>query len=591
MEYQLMILGTSDVHAHISLYDYFMESEQQTNGLIVAGSTIKSLRQQNSANDIATVVLDNGDILQGSLIADYAADKHPQPHPIINMMNAIGYDAMTLGNHEFNYGLDYLKETMSETDFPVVNCNVRTMDGSYLFPPYTIIDRTFNDGTTVKIGVTGVVPEQIMMWDDKWLENQVKVEDMYQAVQNCVPELKNKCDIVICLCHTGFDACQNNELGLENQVHLLTTIPDIDAIIFGHTHQLFPSDDVTADYIEDGRIHHVYAVQPASFASHLGKIELQLKRTAEGFEVVSGQTSVIELKNHSDIDDALVQLNSETHEAVLDYIQEKIGASSHYIDSFFSQVLPSTAVEVVARSGKKAYIDKYGMTANLISTSAPLKAGRDGVNDYVMIPPGDITLKDAISIYRFPNKLTAVQVTGAILKEWLEWSASAFNLYQDEYLLKDNQSVAGFPSYNMDIFYELDYVIDLHQPARYNHAGIQISDSERVGDITFEGHRIENDTIYTVLTNDYRANFTPFLRDQTAVTEDIDVRETVINYIKEEGADFKPVWPFRFTEEGLYRIKTSKHAQQVIDNYPAVTIEELEGHFIAVEVNTKERNE
>ncbi|TDM12061.1 5'-nucleotidase C-terminal domain-containing protein [Macrococcus lamae] len=586
-DYQLMILGTTDVHAHISLYDYFLETAQETNGLILAGSKIREIQEKNAEENIATVVLDNGDILQGSLIADYAADKRPEMHPMIQMMNAIGYDAMTLGNHEFNYGLDYLRTTMSKANFPVVNCNVKTMDGNYLFQPYTIIEKTFDDGATVKVGVTGVVPEQIMMWDDKWLRDNVQVEDMYTAAKACAAELRSLCDVVICLCHTGFDPSASNEPGLENQVHLLASISDIDAIIFGHTHQLFPSEDVTADY---GRIHHTYAVQPASFASHLGKIELNLKRTAAGFEIKSGHSEVIELKDKTTIDDTLVELNEETHQAIFSYINKKIGETPRFIDSFFSQLAPSMAVELVARSGKHAYIKKYGETKQLISTSAPLKAGRDGANDYVMVPRGDVTIKDAISIYRFPNKLTAVEVNGRILKEWLEWSASAFNCYDDEYLLKDNQSIApGFPSYNMDIFYELDYLIDLNEEARYNHAGIQVSDSERIKELSFEGRTVDDNDVFTVLTNDYRVNFTPFLKDFPAVVEDTDVRETVIDYIKEEGTDFSPIWPFRFTEEGVYRMKTSAHAQHVINHYPAKIISELADNFIAVEVNTKER--
>ncbi|TDM00732.1 5'-nucleotidase C-terminal domain-containing protein [Macrococcus carouselicus] len=591
MDYRLMILGTTDIHAHISLYDYFMETEQQANGLILAGSKIREISQKNKEEGIATVVLDNGDILQGSLIADYAADKRPHPHPVMQMMNEIGYDGMTLGNHEFNYGLDYLRETMAEANFPVVNCNVRTADGEYLFKPYTIVEKTFRDGSTVKVGVTGVVPEQIMMWDEKWLKDNVKVEDMYQAAKSCAAELTSLCDVVVCLCHTGLDPSLPDDPGLENQVHLLTTLTDIDAVIFGHTHQLFPSDEVTADYVEGSRIHHVYAVQPASFGSHLGRIELNLKKTADGFKIVSGQSEVIELKDKTSIDEGLVRLNEETHHAIFSYINEKIGHTTRYIDSFFSQVAPSAAVEIVARSGKKAYIDKYGETDHLIATSAPLKAGRDGANDYVMVPSGDVTIKDAISIYRFPNKLTSATVKGSVLKEWLEWSASAFNCY-DDYLLKDNQSIApGFPSYNMDIFYELDYLIDLTQEARYNHAGVQVSESERIKEITFEGRAVTEDDVFTVLTNDYRVNFTPFLKNLPAVVEDIDVRETVINYIKDEGTDFRPVWPFRFTQEGTYRIKTSAHAEQVIKQYPARVLQKLADDFIAVEVNTKERNE
>ncbi|ULG71550.1 5'-nucleotidase C-terminal domain-containing protein [Macrococcus brunensis] len=592
MTYQLTILSTTDMHAHLSLYDYFLGTEQETNGLILAGSKIKALVEENQQKETQTVVLDNGDILQGNLIADYAADKRPERHPVMQMMNAVGYDAMTLGNHEFNYGLDYLKSTLAQAEFPVVNCNIRTVEGDYLFNPYTVIEKTFSDGETIRVGVTGVVPEQILMWDDKWLHGKVVVQDMYQTAKACAAELKKHCDVVVCLCHTGFDASLPDEDGLENQVHRISTIDDIDAIIFGHTHQLFPSDTLTADYIDGSRIHHVYAVQPASFGSHLGRIELTLKKTENGFEVESGHSEVIELKNNTVIDPALVELNETTHQAIFDYINEEIGQTEHYIDSFFSQLAPSRAVEIVARSGRRAYEKLRGDIPNLISTSAPLKAGRDGASDYVMISPGSLTIKDAISIYRFPNKLAAVKVTGKVLKEWLEWSASAFNCYSDELIVKDNQSIApGFPSYNMDIFYELDYQIDLSVPARYNHAAVQVTDSVRIQGLTFEGRAVEPDDEFTVLTNDYRLNFTPFLKSLEGEVLDVDVRETVIEYIKEEGCDFKAAWPFRFTEDGTYRMKTSRHAEDVLLEYPARKVADAADDFIIVELNMKERNE
>ncbi|KAA1037698.1 5'-nucleotidase C-terminal domain-containing protein [Macrococcus equipercicus] len=594
-DYQLMILGTTDVHAHISLYDYFMDQPQEANGFILAGSKIKALKAQNDGRDIQTIVVDNGDVLQGNLVADYAVGNRPAVHPVINIMNEIGYDAGTLGNHEFNYGLDFLFDTMAQANFPVVNCNVKNSAGEYIFKTHTIISRTFADGRTVKVGVIGVVPEQILIWDKAILDGQLIVDDMYEAAGHWAGQIKGQCDIIICLCHSGFDPSQGEIPGLENQVHLISTIADIDAMIFGHTHQQFPGGDYSAvDYVdaERGTINGTFAVQPVSFGTHLGVIQLTLTYGENGFTIKDGKSEVIGLKGEP-VEPQLAAVNERTHHDVLAFINSKVGCTSHEIESFFSQVAPSRAVELIAKSTRSAFSARVGTAGmNIISTSAPLKAGRDGGDDYVMVKPGDITLKDVMSIYRFPNKLTALNVPGRLLKEWLEWSASAFNTDGAPYLLKENQSIApGFPSYNMDLFYELDYTISLAQPPRYNHAGIKISDSERVTAVTYQGAPLDDEEIYIVLTHDYRANFTPFLKDDAVSVvplDDIEVRDAVSHYVKTQGVDFTPHIPFKLLEDGRYLIKTSRHAQTVAAHYPVTLKSQLADGYALFEIDTKE---
>ncbi len=594
-DYQLMILGTTDVHTHISLYDYFLDQPQETNGLILAGSKILEIKAANDSKDIQTLVLDNGDILQGNLVADYAVNKQPECHPMIHMMNTIGYDAGTLGNHEFNYGLDYLFETMAQTAFPIVNSNVRTSDGDYIFSPYTVINKTFDDGKTVKVGVIGVVPEQILVWDKPHLNGRIVVDDMYESAKHWAGQLHNKCDIIICLCHSGFDPSQTAESGLENQVHLISAIDDIDAMIFGHTHQLFPSDEYSSVEGVDSRcgtINGTFAVQPVSFGSHLGKITLTLASDGDGFVIKGGSSELIELKGQTVINPQLEAENDSTHRDIMTFINSKVGYTEYPIDSFFSQAAPSLAVELIARSAKAAFEAQVDMTDRVITTSAPLKAGRDGGDDYVMVSAGDVTLKDVMSIYRFPNLLTALNVPGRLIKEWLEWSASAFNTNGTPYLLKENQSIApGFPSYNMDIFYELDYTIDLSEPERYNHAGVQVSEAHRVKDVTFDGEPLDDDAVYTVLTHDYRANFTPFLQteDVTVVPlDDIEVRDAVSQYVKTNGIDFTPRIPFKLEPGGRYLMKTSAHAVDVEGQYPVIMKSLLDDGYALFEIDTKE---
>ncbi|MGV2928768.1 5'-nucleotidase C-terminal domain-containing protein [Macrococcus capreoli] len=599
--YKLSILATTDTHSHISLYDYFLETEMHINGLILAGSKIEALKSINEQQGIATLVVDNGDILQGNIMADYAAETNPSIHPAINMMNEIGYDAGTLGNHEFNYGLPYLERAHQQAQFPLVNCNVKYINGDYVVSPYHIVEKAFHDGTKIKIGITGVVPEQIMMWDEEHLNGRVIVEDMYDALYQYSNELKMMgCDIVVALMHTGLDQEQLKEMrGIENQVYQLAQIKAVDAFVFGHTHQQFPGPDyqgipnVDADV---GKVFHAYGVQPMCFASHIGSIDLTLEKTDQGFTVVGGQSRVIELKNSDvNINTHLVQVNQAAHRGVLEYVKRPIGETTGHHDSYFAQLGPSTVVEVIAKAAKQKVeqliaSDQLKIAAShIISTSAPIKAGRDGINDYIDIDEGPLTLKDAINIYRFPNKLAAVNVSGKVLREWVEWSVSCYNTIDHEYIVKDNKSTApGFPSYNMDIFYELNYCIDLSREARYSNVGEKINDTYRIKDLTYLNDPVEDTQQYTVLTTDYRMNFCPILKDSSVTKiqlDDIEIRQIIIDYIKTYGMDFEATRPFTFVQDGIFKFKSSPNGKGHLQ--PGITATELyDDDYLIYELNT-----
>ncbi|WP_414047118.1 5'-nucleotidase C-terminal domain-containing protein [Macrococcus equi] len=599
--YKLSILATTDTHSHISLYDYFLEREMQINGLILAGSKIEEIKSLNEQQDIATLVVDNGDILQGNIMADYAANVRPDIHPAINMMNEIGYDAGTLGNHEFNYGLDYLDTAQKQGLFPLVNCNVKHINGDFVVKPYQIVEKSYNDGTSIKFGITGVVPEQIMMWDKEHLTGRVLVEDMYDALLQYSNQLKAQgCDIVVALMHTGLAQEQLEEMrGIENQVYRLAQIEAVDAFVFGHTHQQFPGPDY-ADIKDvdavNGKVFHAYGVQPMCFASHLGRIDIELEQTETGFNIVDGKSSVIELKS-SDvvINTHLIDVNKNAHDGVLEYVKRPIGITHRHHESYFAQVGPSSVVEVIAKAGKFAteeLIKNHQLTLaspNIISTSAPIKAGRDGVNDYIDIESGRLTLKDALNIYRFPNKLSAVNITGKVLREWVEWSVSCYNTIGSEYIVKDNKSTApGFPSYNMDIFYELNYSIDLSCEARYSNVGEKINDTYRIKELTYLNQPVTDEQQFTVLTTDYRTNFCPILKD-AAVTkiqlEDIEIRQIIIDYIKTHGIDFEPTRPFTFLQDGIFKFKSSPKGIEYLQ--PGITATDLyDEDYLIYELNT-----
>ncbi|QNR08565.1 5'-nucleotidase C-terminal domain-containing protein [Macrococcoides canis] len=600
--YKLSILATTDTHSHVSLYDYFMETYSEDNGLILAGSKIDEIRHNNDAEGAVTVVVDNGDILQGNILADYAAEIRPQVHPAVRMMNEIKYDVATFGNHEFNYGLDYLKEAITKAEFPFVNCNVKYINGDYVGTPFVMFEKAFSDGEKVKIGVTGVVPEQILKWDEGHLRDKVIVEDMYQSLYQYAHQMKSQgADVVIALMHTGLDKEQLDHIeGAENMVYHLAQIDAVDAFVFGHTHQAFPGPDyIDVPHIDvnQGKIFNAYGVQPMCFGSHLGEIILHLEKTATGFDIVDGKSTVHALKQSPiHINETYVAANKATHEAILNYINQPIGYSEQHIESYFAQIGVSRAAQIVAQAGRESFMQlakRDGLNVkNIIATSAPIKAGRDGVNDYIDIKQGPLTLKDAINIYRFPNIMSVVQVSGKVLKEWVEWSVSCFNKIDKPFILKDNKSTApGFPSYNMDLFYELTYSIDLTQEARYGTTGEAINNSQRVVDLQYEGSPVIDDDIYTVITNDYRTNFCPILKDESVVKlqiEPLEVRQCIIDYIKHSDLNFELKRPFSFVQEGVFRFKSSPEGIRHIQEGMTAT-QAYDGDYLIYEISTNKQ--
>ena len=249
----LRIMETTDIHVHVYPYDYYADKEIDTVGLARTASLIEDIR----AEATNSVLFDNGDFLQGNPMGDYIAYERGMPegamHPVIEAMNTLGFDASTLGNHEFNYGLEFLMNSVSGAAFPIVSANVVTKMGATpaedetLVPPYVILDREVTDGAgethAIRIGVIGFVPPQIMNWDRKHLEGKVEARDIVRAAQAHVPRIREEgADIVIALSHSGIGAVEHEE-GMENAAIPLAGVEGIDVILTGHSHLVFPGPD------------------------------------------------------------------------------------------------------------------------------------------------------------------------------------------------------------------------------------------------------------------------------------------------------------------------------------------------------------
>lgn len=503
----LSILATTDIHANMMDYDYYSDKETADFGLARTAQLIQKHREQNPN----TLLVDNGDLIQGNPLGEYAVKYQKddiisgaKTHPIISVMNALKYDAGTLGNHEFNYGLDFLDDTIKGADFPIVNANVKTTSGENRYTPYVIKEKTVTDESgneqKVKVGYIGFVPPQIMTWDKKNLEGQVQVQDIVESANETIPKMKAEgADVIIALAHTGIEK-QSQSTGAENAVFdLATKTKGIDAIISGHQHGLFPSAEYAgvAQFDEEkGTINGIPVVMPSSWGKYLGVIDLKLEKADGSWKVADSKGSIESIAgNVTSRNETVTNTIQQTHQNTLEYVRKAVGKTEADINSFFAQVKDDPSIQIVTDAQKwyaeKEMKDTEYKNLPILSAGAPFKAGgRNGANYYTNIPAGDLAIKNVGDLYLYDNTVQIVKLTGSEVKDWLEMSAGQFNQIDpakggDQALLNEN-----FRSYNFDVIDGVTYQVDVTKPAKYNENGKVINaDSSRIINLSYEASR------------------------------------------------------------------------------------------------------
>jgi 2',3'-cyclic-nucleotide 2'-phosphodiesterase/3'-nucleotidase len=568
----LALMETTDLHTNVMSYDYFKLAEDKSLGFERTATLIKAARQEFPN----TLLLDNGDTIQGTALADYQALISPlacdQTLAMYKVMNSVGYEGGGIGNHEFNYGLPYLNQVTGNTfnvdglpepgaqkkcagpKFPQVLANIYSAKTKQpLFQPYVIINKTVNAtdpngkavNAVVKVGIIGFTPPTIMDWDKRWLDGKVYTVGVQDVANKYIPEMKAKgADIVVVISHGGLDNSTYSPT-MENGSYHLSNVSGVDAMLIGHSHQIFPNATSTVSQFNlpgvdkvNGLVNGVPTVMGNFWGKHLGLIKLEMAWDGKNWIIDKSKTKV-EARSAQNADKTYVAADATVsaaidaeHKATISYVKTPIGTTDYQMTSYFADIGDPGAIQIVNQA-QASYVDNFVKTSlpqysslPVLSVSAPFKSGFAGGNDYTDVAQGNVAINNAADLYLYPNTIYAVKVAGSDIKNWLETAAKRFNQI-DPAKATDQDLISSYPGYNFDMFTSKDvgYEIDVTQAV-----------GSRIKNLTYKGTPIDLNQQFIIATNNYRASgggSFPGLDGSKTIYASPDAnRDALIGYIK-----------------------------------------------------------
>ena len=462
-ETHITIIGTSDTHGNIWGYSYEDMKESTGDGLARVSTYVNQVRAENPN----TILVDAGDTIQGTIMTDDLYSKDTANHPVPAALNYMKYDAWTLGNHEFNFGVDKLQSIIDQADMPVLAANIKNADGSYFTGAgYTIVERG-----GVNVAIIGVDTPNFPRWDGtKQGVDKLTFEPMADAVAECIKEIGDKADVIMVSAHAGMEAEYSTD-GSDAAKTILEKCPEVDVLQMGHTHTTYINNDT------------IPVGEAKNNAGEVVRYDLTLNADKE---ITSATVETVSMKDvEPDQNLRNVPAIKEAQEKTVSFIQDNVlgHAAADFQPVNEIKGLPE------GRLQDTAVIDLIG-TVQLENSGADVTAVAL-FKDTSDLKKGDLNYGNMFDIYKFPNVLYTVKVTGAEMKAYMEWAAECWNQWQPgDINISFNPEK---PGYLHDHFIGLNYEVNLSKPA-----------GQRIENVTFKGQPLTDDQVLTLCVNDYR---------------------------------------------------------------------------------------
>ncbi len=500
----MVILSTTDIHGWLMPWDYYTDSPDERYGFAKAATLIDSIRGVHPH----TLVLDAGDWLQGNPLADFFAriDTQGRHYPFLKLVDHLGYDAVVIGNHEFNFGIDYLDRQISLTDTPVLGANIYrhgTSDPAY--QPYLL-----KEIEGVSVAIIGLSTPGSAVWDRPRVEGRLDFGDGTEAARRFTEEVKSKsADVVIVLAHTGFEGTSSYTTDGSPEENfgrsIAVSVPDIDHLVLGHAHRVI--DDLS---VEGPSGKSVGVIMAGRWGSHLGVSELTLVKTADGWTVAGQRTHALPVRNASPHPE-IVRLIEEEHSEVRQYINSPIAETPDAWEAARARVEDTPIIDLIQHV-------QMQVTGAQISAAAAFNPGAS-------FGPGPISLGQLTRLYPYENSLYVLEVTGSQIREFLEYTSQYYLQSIDETAPDINPD---WPGYNFDMLAGIVYTLDVRNPV-----------GRRVIRLEYQGQPAGDDDTFTMAVNSYRAEggggFSMLADAKVLRIIDKPVRDLIAEYLREMG--------------------------------------------------------
>lgn len=459
----ITVIGTTDLHANIYNYSYEDGKEVDNLGMAKVYSVIQKIREENPN----TLLIDNGDTIQGTILSDDLYNTNLDlKQPVIDVMNFMKYDSMTLGNHEFNFGLELIDKMVEEAEFPLLAANATyKKDGSYLVKPYII-----KEVAGVKIGILGMTNPNIPRWDGPKV-TELDFAKPVDSAKKHIEEMKAEgVDLIILSTHMGYES--EYEGSGDGADEVIAAFPEVAAVITGHAH-------VT----ENQKVGNTLVGAGKNAGAQVVRFDFELSKVNDVWTIANSTVGIIDVKEYV-ASEELKEYAKEYHDNTLEFLKEVIGTVSKdfappsEIPGIPEAQIKDTGVIDLINDVQIKYTGADIAAAALFSPTSNLRTG-------------DITYASIFEIYKYPNTLVGIEVTGAELKAYMEWSATYYNTYSPgDINLSFNPNIRG---YNYDMFQGVEYKVDVTKPA-----------GGRIVDLKFKGEAVKDTDTFKLGINNYR---------------------------------------------------------------------------------------